>query len=77
MAVMRVGGVLTSLFFSSSLDKITHSSSGKYECVFLFNPSSEVKQSIEVKSKLLYSTNSRFHSLVVFGNIPVSSWCHL
>ena len=40
------------LFFFSfhSLEKITHSSSGKYECVFLTDP--EVKQTIEVKSKL-------------------------
>lgn len=32
------------------LDKITHNSGGKYECVFLTEP--EVKQTIEVKSEL-------------------------
>lgn len=35
-----------------SLDKITYTSGGKYECVFLTEP--EVKQTIEVKSKFMH-----------------------
>jgi len=38
----------TAPFTTLSLEKITHSSSGKYECVFLTDP--EVKQTIEVKT---------------------------
>ncbi|KAF0042288.1 hypothetical protein F2P81_005820 [Scophthalmus maximus] len=37
------------------LDKITHSSSGKYECVFMTDP--EVKQTIEVKTLPHVSTH--------------------
>lgn len=36
-------------FSSHRLEKITHTNSGKYECVFLTDP--EVKQTIEVRSK--------------------------
>lgn len=40
------------IFFSlCSLDKITYSSGGKYECVFETDP--EAKRTIEVKSKLI------------------------
>lgn len=38
------------------MDKITHSSGGKYECVFLTDL--ELKQTIEVKSKLM----NEYHS---------------
>ncbi|XP_029356812.1 basigin isoform X2 [Echeneis naucrates] len=38
----------SSPYITLHLDKITHSSSGKYECVFLTEP--EVKQTIEVKT---------------------------
>lgn len=46
--------VFLNLFSFCSLDKITYSSGGKYECVFLTDP--EVKQTIEVKSKLMNLT---------------------
>lgn len=39
-------------FSSHSLEKITHSSGGKYECVFETEP--PLTRTIEVKSKLIY-----------------------
>lgn len=55
-------------FLSSfhSLEKITHSSGGKYECVFLTDP--EVKQTIEVKSKLCPFKSCLEKLLIDFGS---------
>lgn len=55
-SVARSSQVLNYFSFHR-LDKITHSSGGKYECVFLTEP--EVKQSIEVKSKII----NEYHTL--------------
>lgn len=46
------------IFLMCSLDKITHNSGGVYECVFLTEPA--VKQTIEVKSKLLDMLSIKF-----------------
>lgn len=40
------------LFSLYSLDKITQTSGGKYECVFLIGEN-DVKETIEVKSKFI------------------------
>lgn len=59
-------GFSDSEFFSlHSLDKITHTSGGKYECVFLTEP--EVKQTIEVKSKF---GHFKVHVHVYIGFLP-------
>lgn len=53
------------IFQFCSLEKITHNSGGKYECVFLTEP--EVKQTIEVKSEL----SSKYRRLIFSLSSPV------